>query len=89
MRRFHIVPLIALAAVTGVAFASNVNVHVTIGDPGYYGPIEIHGYPTPRVVYTEPVIIERTPVYVREPIYLRVPLWQARSWSRYCWRYHG
>jgi hypothetical protein len=86
MKRFHIVIVALLAAIAAPAFATNVVVH--IGDPGYYGRLDVGGYPHPRLVYAEPVVIERR-VIVREPVYVRVPVYQARNWTRYCGRYNA
>ncbi|OWQ88624.1 hypothetical protein CDN99_16415 [Roseateles aquatilis] len=74
----------ALAA-PAVSQAADVGVSVSIGEPGFYGQINI-GNARPDLIYAQPVIIERvrTPP---PPIYLRVPLGYERNWSRYCGRY--
>ena len=78
----------ALAAAVP-ALAADVGVSVSIGQPGFYGQIDIGGgYPPPRVLYREPRVIERVPMY-REPIYLRVPPGHARNWSRHCSEYNA
>jgi hypothetical protein len=84
MKRFLI--LAALALVTAPALATNVVVH--IGDPSYYGRVDIVGYPQPQVVYAEPVVIQRATV-VREPVYVRVPQVQTQNWRRYCGSYNA
>ena len=84
MKRFHFLILAALALVTAPALATTVTVH--IGDPGYYGPVAVVGYPQPQVVYAEPVVVQRVAV-VREPVYVRVPVVQAQNWRSYCGRY--
>lgn len=81
-----LLPLLLAAA---PAFAADVGVSVSIGQPGFYGRIDIGGYPPPRVVYAEPVIIHRPPPHVvYEPVYLRVPPGHARNWGRYCQHYN-
>jgi hypothetical protein len=87
MKKTHWLALLAVATMAGTAAAANVNIHVTIGDPGYYGPLDVRGYPAPRLVYAQPVVPQR--VIVREPIYLRVPAYQTRSWRSYCGRYNA
>lgn len=83
--------LVIAAAVVAVAFtnpasAADVGVSVTVGQPGFYGRLDIGGYPQPQVIYREPRVIER--VYeTREPIYLRVPPGHAKHWSRHCHEY--
>ncbi|WP_294262152.1 hypothetical protein [Propionivibrio sp.] len=61
-----------LAAATAAALASDVAVSVSIGQPGFYGRFDIGGYPPPQLIYQQPIIIERVPIY-RQPIYLNVP----------------
>lgn len=71
------------------AATAQVGVSVTIGQPGFYGTIELGDYyPRPEVVYAEPVIVQRR-VIVEEPLYLRVPPPQINRWSRYCGRYNA
>ncbi len=66
--------------------AADVGVSVSIGQPGFYGQIDIGDYPRPRVIYEEPVIIERRRV-VEQPVYIRVPPGHRKDWKRYCGRY--
>ena len=83
--------LLALSLVT-VAMTANaaVGVSVSIGEPGFYGQIDIGDMPRPEVIYPQPVLIERVPVgVVSEPLYLRVPPEQSRDWRRYCGGYHA
>ena len=83
------VSLVLLSA-SATASAADVGVSVSIGQPGFYGRIDIgdYPYPPPRVVYSRPVIIERQ-VEVYEPMYLRVPPGHAKNWKRYCGRYEA
>jgi hypothetical protein len=88
MKYFLIATALALGAGIPPAFSADVGVSVTIGQPGFYGRIDIgdYPYPQPRVIYSQPRIVER--VYIeREPIYLRVPPGHARNWPRFCHRY--
>lgn len=86
MNRFQLLAALLLATAASAVSATTVNVQVTVGDPGYYGPIDVGGYPAPRLVYAQPVIIREVTV-VRQPVYLRVPTSYARNWSSYCGRY--
>jgi hypothetical protein len=88
MKRILIAAATVLPAVMTPAFATDVGVSVTIGQPGFYGRIDIGGYPPPAVIYSEPVIIERVPV-ARPPVYLRVPPGQAKKWGSYCHHYNA
>lgn len=72
------------------SLAADVGVSVSIGQPGFYGRIDIgdYPYPQPRVIYRQPRVVKR--VYVeREPIYLRVPPGHAKNWRKYCYRYNA
>jgi len=40
----------ALAAGTAPALATDVGVSVSIGQPGFYGRLDIGGYPQPQVI---------------------------------------
>lgn len=83
---FAAVLLIAAAAVAAPASAADVGVSINIGQPGFYGRIDIGDYPRPRIIYREPVIIERRTI-IEEPYYVRVPPGHRKNWRRYCSRY--
>lgn len=65
----------------------DVGVSVQIGQPGFYGRIDIGDAPRPRLIYAEPVVIHRAPRVVYEPVYLRVPPGHERNWRKHCGRY--
>lgn len=82
--------MLMAAAVAAPAFASDVGVSVSVGQPGFYGRVDIGNLPPPRVMYAEPVVVAPAPVgVVREPIYLRVPPGHARHWRKFCARYNA
>lgn len=83
---FAIVLAATSAAGTLPALAAEVGVSVSIGQPGFYGHVDIGGYPRPQLIYRQPVLVERVPV-ARPPIYLNVPPGQAKHWRRYCGAY--
>jgi hypothetical protein len=78
--------LALLALTTTSAFAADVGVSITIGDPNFYGRIELGGYPTPQLLYPRPFVIDHTGHY-REPLYLRVPPGHIKRWSEHCREY--
>jgi len=78
----------ALAAVTAPAVGADVGVSISIGQPGFYGRIDIGDYPQPQVIYRRPVVIERVPV-ARPPIYLHVPPGHAKNWRKHCREYNA
>ena len=86
-QRLALACLIALAA-TAPAHAADVGVSINIGQPGFYGRIDIGNVPPPVVMYPQPVIIQPAPVaVVRQPIYLHVPPGHAKDWAKHCQRY--
>ena len=88
MKRFLIVA--AVAAATTSAVAAEVGVSVHVGEPGFYGRIDIGNFPPPQLVYPEPVIIQAVPVgVVRQPIYLHVPPGHAKDWRKHCRKYNA
>ena len=78
----------ALVAAVVPAFAADVGVSVRIGDPGFYGRLDIGDYPQPQVIYRQPLAIERVEPG-RPPIYLRVPPGHAKHWSKHCREYNA
>lgn len=88
MKRFLVTAALAAltASIAGPALAADVNVSVRIGDPDFFGRLDIGGYPPPAVIYHEPRIVERV-LDRREPVYLRVPPGHAKHWRKHCHRY--
>lgn len=76
----------AAASLSIPAGAADVGVSISVGEPGFYGRLDIGGYPPPQVIYREPVIVERIEVE-RPPIYLRVPPGHAKHWHKHCYKY--
>lgn len=68
--------------------AADVAVSVSIGQPGYYGRIDIGDFPQPQLVYAEPVIVQRAAA-VPGPVYLVVPPGHAKHWDKHCARYQA
>ncbi len=90
MKRYLLAAAVA-ATTAGLAtplLAADVGVSISIGDPGFYGQIDIGGYPQPQLIYPQPVVIGRL-APGRPPIYLRVPPEQAKHWKKYCRRYNA
>ena len=85
MKRLFIAVTIAAATLSAPAFAQ---VSVSIGQPGFYGRLDIGGFPAPALIYPQPVMIEPVPIE-RPPLYLRVPPGHARDWGRHCHRYNA
>ena len=86
MNNLMLVMAIILSAAQ--ANAADVGVSVSIGQPGFYGRIDIGDAPRPEIIYAKPVVI--APPHRRggeEPIYLRVPPGHEKKWSKHCKKY--
>jgi hypothetical protein len=71
-------------------FAADVGVSISIGEPGFYGQIDIGNFPQPQLVYPQPVVIRRSPEFVSvPPVYLHVPPGHEKHWSRHCAQYNA
>ncbi len=88
MKCFLIAVGIAAVAITTSAVAADVGVSISIGQPGFYGQLDIGGYPSPPVIYSQPIIVQPGLVG-RPPIYLRVPQDHVRHWRRHCAEYNA
>ncbi|MES2742940.1 MAG: hypothetical protein V4754_18615 [Pseudomonadota bacterium] len=85
-----LITVASLFALSMPAMAADVGVSINVGQPGFYGRIDIGDFPPPQVVYAQPVIIERPVRYVEQrPIYLRVPPGHAKHWSKHCRSYNA
>ena len=87
MKNFVLAASLLLAAAS--AATANAAVTVSIGQPGFYGRIDVGNYPAPELIYAQPVIVERPQYYSARPIYLRVPPGHAKNWSKHCRRYNA
>ena len=86
MKKLLALSILAVAAVP--AFAADVAVSVTVGDPRFYGRIDVVGFPQPQLVYPEPMIVQpATPGVIVQPVYVRVPPGHAKDWRKHCKKY--
>jgi hypothetical protein len=62
-----------------------------LGQPGFFGRIEIGTLPRPpKLVFPEPVIIQRAPaVQAPQPVYLHVKPGHEKNWSKHCRKYNA
>jgi hypothetical protein len=88
MKHFLIAAAVAAVTLTTPALAADVGVSISIGQPGFYGRLDIGDYPQPQVIYRQPMAIERVPMD-RPPIYLRVPPGHAKHWRKHCREYNA
>ena len=90
MKSMRIAILVALI-VPAVSRAGDVGVAVTVGEPGFYGHLEVGNFPRPAVVYAQPVLIQPVAVgvVVPPPVYMHVPPGHAKNWGRHCGAYNA
>lgn len=88
MKRFLIVAAMAAATVATPALAADVGLSISVGQPGFYGQLDIGDYPQPQLIYRRPMIIEQV-VVERPPIYLRVPPGHRKNWKKHCREYNA
>lgn len=91
MKRSLIVVASCVAAMVSTSVrATDVGVSVTVGQPGFYGHIDIGNFPSPAIIYPQPVVIQPVPVgVVAAPIYLRVPPGHYKHWNKHCVKYNA
>ena len=77
--------LLALLAATAGAHATDVGVSLTVGQPGFYGRLDIGNFPQPVLMYPQPVTIH--PGTSCRPLYLHVPPGHAKDWAKHCRKY--
>ena len=88
MKRFLIAATIATASITTPALAADVGVSISIGEPGFFGRLDIGDFPQPRVINRRAIIIEGGD-RSRQPIYLRVPPGHQKHWKKHCREYNA
>lgn len=82
------VAALAAVAVTTPALAADAGVPASIGQPGYYGRLDLSNFPPPQVIYRQPIIIGQA-LMDRPPVYLRVPPGHAKHWKKHCGEYNA
>lgn len=85
MKKFLFVAAITLSA--PLAFATDIGVSVSIGEPGFYGRLDIGNFPHPPLIFPKPVIIH--PGAALPPAYLRVPPGHQKNWRKHCHKYNA
>jgi hypothetical protein len=77
----------ATLCLSGFAHAQPaVGVSISVGEPGFYGAIDIGNAPPPVLYSPQPVLVEPVPMGVAPlpPLYLHVPLGYRRDWRHHC-----
>jgi hypothetical protein len=89
VKRILIAAAFAVTAISTPVLAADVGVSVSIGQPGFYGQLDIGNLPPPQVIYRHPKVVERGVPDNRPPVYLRVPPGHAKHWSKHCREYNA
>jgi hypothetical protein len=85
MKRIAIAALFAVAS--SAALAADIGVSISVGQPGFYGRIDIGNAPPPVLIYPQPVMIQQ--VRGAQPVYLHVPPGHAKDWRKHCSKYNA
>ncbi len=88
MKRFCLTAALVAITASAPALAADVGMSISVGEPGFYGQIDIGNVPRPVLVYPRPVVIQPAP-FVAAPIYLHVPPGHAKHWGRHCAEYNA
>lgn len=82
--------VLALSALTALPAGAQIATVQGVLAPGVYGRIDIGNAPPPPLIYAQPIIIQRAPVYVvQQPLYLRVPPGHEKNWTKHCSKYNA
>jgi hypothetical protein len=74
-----------MASIATPADATDAGISITVGQPDFYGRLDIDDYPRPQRLYSRPILVERVPH--RTPVYMHVPPGHAKHWSKHCREY--
>ncbi|MDH5551805.1 MAG: hypothetical protein OEX82_00575 [Nitrosomonas sp.] len=89
----YLIFLVWITFIPTLALASDFGVSINIGQPGFYGQINLgNNYPRPQVIYPQPVLVREVRRQVWEhqsPVYLHVPPQHSSNWHQHCHRYQA
>jgi len=81
---------VLFTAIAAPATAADIGVSVNIGEPGFFGQIDIGNAPAPQVVYAQPTVVEAAPEFAAAPpIYLHVRPGYEANWKAHCHEYNA
>ena len=90
MKKLLMLAAVAMLATVQSVYATDVGVSVSVGEPGFYGRIDIGNFPRPQIVYPQPIIVQSAPVaIVAQPLYLHVPPGHRKKWNKHCHKYNA
>jgi hypothetical protein len=86
--RNHIFAAVAFTTTTPV-ISADLGALGGLGEPGFYGQIDIHRAPKPEVMFPEPMAVRQADVGTPgEPAYMRVPADHAKNWRKHGQKYN-
>ncbi len=87
----HLLALALLAFMALQEVSADVGVAVSVGQPGFYGMIELGNAPLPQLIYSRPLVMQPAPygVVLPPPVYLRVPPGYAQRWRWHCHEFNA
>lgn len=87
----HLFFIIMAFAFAASAEAADVGVSISVGQPGFYGHIDIGNFPKPELVFPKPVVIAPLPAGVTppSPVYIHVPPGHEKKWKKHCHKYNA
>ena len=88
MKRLIITLAVFISSYCHTVIAADLGVSVSVGEPGFYGRLDIGGYPQPQLIYRQPRVIQRSNG-ASEPVYLHVPPGHAKNWKKHCSEYNA
>ena len=89
MKHFVFAAALAAAAFAATApVSAQVGLSINVGEPNFYGRIDLGDAPPPRLVYRRPVVVEGE-VGGRDPVYLHVRPGYERNWRSHCGEYNA
>ncbi|MFZ4288210.1 hypothetical protein [Variovorax sp. HJSM1_2] len=83
-----ILPVLGILLLASTAQAADVNVAVQIGQPGFYGRIDLGNTAPPPVVLAEPIWVQRGTVRPQS-VYMRIPPGHQKHWDKHCRKYNA
>jgi hypothetical protein len=90
MKPVFLAAAIAAATISTSAIGADVGVSINIGEPGFFGRIELGDAPRPELINPAPIVAIRGPGgELPPPIYLHVRPGHERNWRRYCHTYNA
>lgn len=86
----HFLFIVMAIAIAASVDAAGVGVSISVGQPGFYGHIDIGDFPEPELIYPRPVVIVPAPRgVVPQPLYLHVPPGHEKNWKKHCRKYNA